>query len=372
MKTVLLARDTSCDLPVSQLADALNTHCSVLRFEASPTQIDLGKAPLSNPRTYHQIRPFSDPLLKVHSSIIVATNYPYDNNYFWDSDDAVVITSFFGWRDLTKVPLLNGFLGFILHLSADDLLVNPPAHDTNSGCLYDFFWDKSGIDISLKAGVICQSCTRKITAAIAQHGTRRLELFDCSVSEAYDDLLTLLEDLAIASRREEDILSYWAKESAILPPTLDSNKLLADQALDGSFDVFLCHNSLDKPSVRTLYEHLVRKGIKPWLDEEHLAPGVPWQDQLQAAIPKMRAVAVVVGPNGQGPWQDFELRAFLAEFVRTGCRVIPVILADAPSVPELPLFLRQFPWVDFRRTDLHPMDRLIWGVTGVRPNQTSV
>jgi len=33
------------------------------------------------------------------------------------------------------------------------------------------------------------------------------------------------------------------------------------------FDVFLCHNSEDKPAVRAIAQKLVKEGIKPWLDE---------------------------------------------------------------------------------------------------------
>jgi hypothetical protein len=48
---------------------------------------------------------------------------------------------------------------------------------------------------------------------------------------------------------------------------------------------------------------------------------------------------------------------------RRGCPVIPVILADAPGQPQLPIFLRGMTWVDFRKSDPDPMKRLIWGVT---------
>jgi hypothetical protein len=34
------------------------------------------------------------------------------------------------------------------------------------------------------------------------------------------------------------------------------------------FDVFLCHNSEDKPAVREIAQQLVREGITPWLDEK--------------------------------------------------------------------------------------------------------
>jgi len=36
------------------------------------------------------------------------------------------------------------------------------------------------------------------------------------------------------------------------------------------FDVFLCHNSEDKPAVREISQKLAEKHIKPWLDEDIL------------------------------------------------------------------------------------------------------
>jgi TIR domain len=46
------------------------------------------------------------------------------------------------------------------------------------------------------------------------------------------------------------------------------------------FDVFLCHNSEDKPAVREICRTLVSEGIKPWLDEEQIQPGTTWQTAL--------------------------------------------------------------------------------------------
>jgi hypothetical protein len=116
-----------------------------------------------------------------------------------------------------------------------------------------------------------------------------------------------------------------------------------------------------------LYQGLKDRGRAPWFDEEHLQPGKPWQRELEAAIPRIRTAAVVVGPRGQGPWQEVELDAFLREFVRRGCSVIPVLLEDAGDTPRLPLFLQAFTWVDFRKTTPDPWSRLIWGITGTKP-----
>jgi hypothetical protein len=39
------------------------------------------------------------------------------------------------------------------------------------------------------------------------------------------------------------------------------------------FDVFLCHNSEDKPAVREIAQKLTEQTIKPWLDEDEIRPG---------------------------------------------------------------------------------------------------
>ena len=132
------------------------------------------------------------------------------------------------------------------------------------------------------------------------------------------------------------------------------------------FDVFLCHNGEDKPTVKRIGNLLMERGVLPWLDEWELRPGLPWQRALEQQIEKIKTVAVFVGEEGVGPWQQQELDAFLREFVSRRCPVIPVLLPDAPQKPALPVFLRGMTWVDFRVEEPDPMERLIWGITGKR------
>jgi len=136
----------------------------------------------------------------------------------------------------------------------------------------------------------------------------------------------------------------------------------------GTFDCFLSHNSRDKPAVRALAEGLRARGISVWLDEDQLRPGIPWQPLLESGIRASWSVAVLVGADGLGPWEDLEMQAALSLAVKDGCPVIPVLLADAPAKPELPMFLSERIWVDLRpRADsgyLTPLDRLIFGITG--------
>ena len=133
------------------------------------------------------------------------------------------------------------------------------------------------------------------------------------------------------------------------------------------FDVFLCHNSQDKPEVIKIAQELQKRELKPWLDEWHLQPGLPWQRELERQITNIRAAAVFIGKSGFGPWQRMEIEAYLRRFVNQGSPVIPVLLDNAPKQPELPIFLEGMTWVDFRHSESNPMNRLIWGITGIRP-----
>jgi hypothetical protein len=117
--------------------------------------------------------------------------------------------------------------------------------------------------------------------------------------------------------------------------------------------------------VRQLGEALRARGYSVWLDEWELIPGRPWQDALEEIIQTTRSAAVLVGADGLGPWEIPEMRGCLSEFVDRKLPVIPVILPGVATQPRLPLFLKEFTWVDLRAgltTD--GLDRLVWGITG--------
>jgi len=112
-------------------------------------------------------------------------------------------------------------------------------------------------------------------------------------------------------------------------------------AVDGKietqdFDVFLCHHSTDKTTVKLIGELLKEKGLLPWLDEWELRPGFPWQSLLEEQIENIKAAAVFMGKNGIGPWQDQEIAAFLRQFIKRQCPVKPLKLPDVNTDDQLP------------------------------------
>lgn len=138
------------------------------------------------------------------------------------------------------------------------------------------------------------------------------------------------------------------------------------------YDVFLSHNSTDKPAVEYLAQKLRKAGLEPFLDTWHLVPGEPWQDALEDALDQSRTCAVFLGPRGLGPWENEEMRVALDERVRNpDFRVIPVLLPDTemPERGRLPRFLRRLRWVDFRKGlgDAYAFYLLTCGIKGVQP-----
>ena len=80
-----------------------------------------------------------------------------------------------------------------------------------------------------------------------------------------------------------------------------SNRIMNSGNMSEQFDVFISHNSQDKPTVRELVNALNARGLRVWRDEDQLQPGQPWQEALEAIIQTTKAAAVLVGKDGLGP-----------------------------------------------------------------------
>jgi hypothetical protein len=100
------------------------------------------------------------------------------------------------------------------------------------------------------------------------------------------------------------------------------------------FDVFLSYNRRDNPTVERLAQALGDRGLKLFKDDWYLSPGDHWPSALVQRLADCRAVAVVIGGNGLGPWQQREVYAAIDREVRerqqgrSDFRVIPVLLDE--------------------------------------------
>lgn len=176
----------------------------------------------------------------------------------------------------------------------------------------------------------------------------------------------------VTKELQAGLLTHYSLKPVVSPgspgPSTVTGTTMAIMTKDVQFDVFLSHNSHDKATVRTIGTELKARGLSVWLDEWELVPGRPWQEALEDIIQTAKSAAVLVGVDGFGPWEIPEMRACLFEFVNRKLPVIPVLLPGASKPAVLPLFLRQFTWVDLcGGMTKEGFDRLAWGITGQKP-----
>ena len=138
-----------------------------------------------------------------------------------------------------------------------------------------------------------------------------------------------------------------------------------------TFDVFLSHNSIDKPWVIRLKKALQGQGLKVWLDHDEIRPGNIFVDALEAGLENSKAVALIVSPEAiSSGWvkEEYSRALSLAHQKNEPLQLIPVILRDA----EIPGFLANRSWVDFRdESRFHQnLERLVWGISGEKPPET--
>ena len=122
---------------------------------------------------------------------------------------------------------------------------------------------------------------------------------------------------------------------------------------------------------RALRQKLEHQGIAAWIDEVGILAGDQFVPALEEILDEVPSALVIVGPHWMGRWQEQEYFALLQRYVerreeeRRPLRLIPVLLPTAEKKPKLPVFLRGFNYVDFRKHGLDDRDemrRLIQGI----------
>jgi retron-type reverse transcriptase len=104
------------------------------------------------------------------------------------------------------------------------------------------------------------------------------------------------------------------------------------------FDVFISHASEDKEAIaRPLHAALAKRGIKAFLDEEHIAWGESFTRKINLALGAARTVVAVVSTNSVSKdWPLTEMNTALALEVNGQKRVVPVMVGK-PDLTHLPL-----------------------------------
>ena len=118
-------------------------------------------------------------------------------------------------------------------------------------------------------------------------------------------------------------------------------------AQDEAFDVFLSYSRADASNAQRLVQLLRSRGLKVFFDRDYLTPGQAWPTLLEKHLRACRAVAICLGPEGLGPWQQREQYVALDRQAQEDhFPVIPLLL---PGAKDPPLgFLRLSTWIDLK------------------------
>jgi hypothetical protein len=70
-------------------------------------------------------------------------------------------------------------------------------------------------------------------------------------------------------------------------------------ARDKQYDIFLSYSRLDEHKVRTLYDDLVRRRVRPFLDQKSVSPGELFEDRIFADIAASKAYCIALTKNSE-------------------------------------------------------------------------
>lgn len=356
MKIILYA-DKKLQVDLGIISSNLNKICKNLKFQVGKSVFKIKSQLISHPESYDSLSTTILREIDKYDYAILFTDKQYDNNYFFEGYGRKVIFSFYAWDHLTTLSKNNGIVYFIsdfLALQID----NSVRHDETTGCIYDFGWNKTSIDLRMRNAFICPSCLSRITS----------RKFSEAESNLFLDIREMLDIIGKTSKWNQDIVTYWHSLASSSPSITNKIK---EQLSSDIHDVFLAHNSADKPLIEIVCNKLKSRGLTPWLDKEKIPPGRWFQDVIQDAIKKISSAAIFISNNGLGRWEVVELRSFISQCVERKIPVIPVLLPGVEKIPDEFVFLNEFNWVKFKNdiNEEDAIDNLIWGITGTHPKR---
>ncbi len=141
MKHVVLNKEHDVALDLEGIRDHLSRICSSLQVSVGEAVLVLSGEEVSTPASHRGLDLAIREEIRDASFAVLATNKPYDNNFFWEDDEGVVILSFYEWEYLTQLPRNNGLV-FLLASMISQEFIDDRHHDAVTGCIYDFWWDK--------------------------------------------------------------------------------------------------------------------------------------------------------------------------------------------------------------------------------------
>ena len=113
--------------------------------------------------------------IEEYDKLFIFTDKPYKDNYFFHTyNNNVVICSFYNWNEITNLNKTNGIVYFIIDSLALSINPNDFRHKETTGCIYDFLWDKTGVDDGMRQARICPSCLKRLNGNLDKNDSNSL------------------------------------------------------------------------------------------------------------------------------------------------------------------------------------------------------
>lgn len=162
-------------------------------------------------------------------------------------------------------------------------------------------------------------------------------------------LLHILETLiaSVPGNKEEITLVEWEKFQLTMNPELRSN-------------LFISYSHKDKLYVEQLAFDLSTSNLNIWLDKWEIQVGDSIIDKIEQGLSASDYLVIILSPHSvSSKWVKEELNAALFQQLNNqGIKVLPALIEDC----ELPLFLRNRSYADFRKDYQFGLNQLLRAV----------
>lgn len=236
---VLLLFDKDFKINKTKVSHFLNGTANEIKFDIYEKDFLIEDSIISKPSTFNKIHS-NVKEIKSYDRVFCFTHKQYSDNFYFHEHKHLTIFSLYGWSYLTNLPISNGVIYFIVDYISLDINPTDFRHHELTGCIYDFLWDKRGVDEGMRQAKFCLNCLDRISSNIS----------DDAQIKIFEDLKALMNELSNASKWNTDILGKIEENTGTIkkrkPKSSDGLNIVIASPGDTSVERKLLLDSLER------------------------------------------------------------------------------------------------------------------------------